>query len=167
MRIDPDKMVHYRSSSLFCTGIIQSSTAVAPLVNAPHLKPTSVMRHFSSFPMTAHLHSPTLRLVSLHPLLSVLLHFSRVPEIPDDFKYKLFISRTTTISSAIETIMEELGLAKTIPIPGAGNLEYVMEEVWIDGESQSAVVSCPWFVCILNRLQNRRDYRAQRCYTSC
>lgn len=64
-----------------------------------------------------------------------------MPEIHDDFEYKLFISRTTTVSAAIDSIMEELGLAKSIPIPGAGNLEYVLEEVWTDGDSQSAYTS--------------------------
>lgn len=88
--------------------------------------------------MTAHLHNPALRLVSLHSLLSLSVAFSRVPEIHDGFEYKLFISRTTTVSAVVEAVMEELGLAKSIPIPGAGNLEYVLEEVWIDGNSQSA-----------------------------
>ena len=95
------------------------------------------MRHFSSFPMTSHLHHPTLRLVSLHPLLSLSVLFARVPEIHDDFQYNLYISRTTTVTSAIETIVEELGLARSIPIPGAGNLEYCLEEVWRDGTFQS------------------------------
>lgn len=93
--------------------------------------------------MTAHLHHPVLRLVSLHRLLGLSVVFARVPEIHDDFEYKIFISRTTTVSNAIEIIMEELGLAKSIPIPGAGNLEYVMEEVWVDGDSQSAC--CHYF----------------------
>ena len=33
--------------------------------------------------------------------------------------------------------MEELGLPKSIPIPVAGNLEYVLEEVWTDGDLTS------------------------------
>ncbi|KAJ3492688.1 hypothetical protein NLJ89_g11182 [Agrocybe chaxingu] len=33
-------------------------------------------------------------------------------------------------------MVEELGLAKSLPIPGAGNLEYVVEEVWVDGDSE-------------------------------
>lgn len=119
-------------------GLVQSSTSIAPIVNAPHLKSESVIRHFSSFPMTAHLHHPVLRLVSLHRLLVASVVFARVPEVQDDFEYKVFVSRTTAVSNVIETIMEELGLAKSIPIPGAGNLEYVLEEVWVDGDSQKA-----------------------------
>jgi hypothetical protein len=42
-----------------------------------------------------------------------------------------------TIKDVIETTVEELGLAKSLSIPGGGNLEYVLEEVWIDGTSES------------------------------
>lgn len=71
--------------------------------------------------------------------------FLRVPEIHDGFEYKLFISESTTVNDSIDLIMEELGLTKSLPIPGGGNLEYVVEEVWIDGHSESMsvlVLSC-------------------------
>ncbi len=78
--------------------------------------------------MTAHLHNPVLRLVSLHPHLSIHLAFLRVPEIHDDFRYKVFISKTTTIHDVINSVTDELGLTKSLPVPGGGNLEYVLEE---------------------------------------
>lgn len=81
------------------------------------------------------------RLVSLHPLLSIWVSFLRVPEIPDGFKYKIFTSRTMTVADVLDSIVNELGLAKSSPIPGGGNLEYVLEEVWIDGANESRNVS--------------------------
>lgn len=87
--------------------------------------------------MTSHLHNPVLRLVSLNTSLSVSFAFLRVWEIHDGFQYKLFISRDTTVGDVVEAVIEELGLAKTLPIPGGGNLEYVLEEVWTDGNSSS------------------------------
>jgi diaphanous 1 len=99
-------------------------------------KPTS-QAHFSSFPMTSHLHNPSLRLVSLHPLLSPRVFFKRVPEIHDEFQRRFFISRTSTVQDLINLIVEELGLTKSLPISGGGILEYVLEEAWLDGNAQS------------------------------
>jgi len=120
-------------------GTLQPNTLIAPLVNSNLAKP-SLQRHFSSFPMTSHLHHPALRLVSLNPFLSLTLAFMRVPEIHDGFRYKFFISRTMTVTDVVDLITEELGLTKALPIPGGGNLEYVLEEVWVDGSSESMVV---------------------------
>ncbi|KAK0190552.1 armadillo-type protein [Armillaria mellea] len=118
-------------------GTLYPSILVAPLVNAPPTKATT-QRHFSSFPMTVHLHNPVLRLVSLHPHLSIHLSFLRVPEIHDDFRYKVFISKTTTIHDVINAVIDELGLTKSLPVPGGGNLEYVLEEVWKDADSEKS-----------------------------
>ncbi|CDO73783.1 hypothetical protein BN946_scf185015.g111 [Trametes cinnabarina] len=118
-------------------GILAPSTAVAPLLNAPSPSAHS-QRHFSAFPLTSHLHTPTLRLVSLHPFLSVTFSFLRVPEIHDGFQWKLFISRTSTVGSAVEAVIEELGLTKALPVPGGGSLEYVLEEVWSSDHSEKA-----------------------------
>ena len=81
------------------------------------------------------MHTPTLRLVSLHPLLSVTLSFVRVPEIHETFTWKVFFARASMAEDVINAVVEELGLAKTLPIPGAGTLEYVLEEVFEDGKS--------------------------------
>jgi len=40
-------------------------------------------------------------------------------------------------------VMEELGLAKSFPIPGAGAIEYVVEEVWTDGNQESKIQFLP------------------------
>lgn len=95
--------------------------------------------------MTSYFHTPILRLVSLHPQLSLTLTFLRVPEIHDGYEYKFFISRTTTVNELIEDIVEELGLTKSLPIPGGGNLEYVLEEAWVDDKSEREG-PCLWFV---------------------
>jgi len=87
--------------------------------------------------MTSHLHNPALRLVSLHSSLSLSLTFLRVPEIHDTLLYKCFISRDMTVSDVVDMVIEELGLTKTLPVPGGGNLQYVLEEVWSDEGSES------------------------------
>lgn len=122
-------------------GIVEPSTPVGPLLNAVPNKPFD-QRHFSSFPLTSHLHNPILRLLSLHPLLSISCSFLRVPEIHDGYKRRFFISATMTIGDVVDLITGELGLTKTLPIPGSGNLEYVLEEVWLDGSLQSTESPC-------------------------
>ncbi|KAJ6572601.1 hypothetical protein B0H10DRAFT_2106751 [Mycena sp. CBHHK59/15] len=118
-------------------GTLQPTTLIAPLINATAGEPP-VQRHFSSFPMTSHLHNPIFRLVSRNPALSVVFTFLRVWEIHDGFEYKLFISNTMTVGDVVDAVIEELGLAKTLPIPGGGNLEYVLEEVWADRNSSKS-----------------------------
>ncbi|KAJ3004363.1 hypothetical protein NUW54_g4848 [Trametes sanguinea] len=133
-------------------GILPSSTAVAPLLNAP--SPTArSQRHFSAFPLTSHLHTPTLRLVSLHPFLSATFSFLRVPEIHDGFQWKLFISRSSTVRSAVDAVIEELGLTKALPVPGGGSLEYVLEEVWSSDHSEKAT-RMPFDVNLSEILEN-------------
>lgn len=82
------------------------------------------------------MHTPTLRLVSLHPLLSTTLTFARVPEIHETFTWKVFFARASTVKEVINTVVEELGLARTLPVHGAGTLEYVLEEVSEDGKHE-------------------------------
>lgn len=117
---------------------------VAPPVNVA--RPMSqIQRHFSSFPLTSHLHSPILRLVSLNVFLVINLTFLRVPEIHDGYEYKFFISRITTVREVLERVTEELGLTKSLPFPGGGVLEYVIEEVWVD-KTESMVYHLKSFV---------------------
>lgn len=86
------------------------------------------------------MHSPIFRLVSQHSQLSPNLTFLRVPEIPDEFEYTVFISRTMAITNVIDLVIKELGLTQTLPVPGGGKLEYVLEESWIDGDFQSEIL---------------------------
>ena len=110
--------------------------SVSPLLNSSEAAKDTPARHFSAFPLTSHMHTPTLRLVSLHPSLSVTLSFIRVPEIHETFTRRVFFARASTVKDVINTVVEDLGLAKTMPVPGAGALEYVLEEVWKDGNSK-------------------------------
>lgn len=96
--------------------------------------------HFSTFPLASDLRTPAaLRLVSLHPLLSLNITFLRIPQIHDGSEWRLFISRGTIVEAAIELLVIELGLSKSF---GGENLEYVIEEVWTDGNAESEVLSC-------------------------
>ena len=115
---------------------MRSDTLVEPIVASCNNQSQSNQRHFSSFPLTSHLHNPAFRLVSLHSSLEVVLSFLRVPEIHDGYEYKVFVSRSTSVEDVITRIIQELGLAKSLPIPGAGNLEYILEEVWVDGQTE-------------------------------
>ncbi|KZV75329.1 hypothetical protein PENSPDRAFT_624395 [Peniophora sp. CONT] len=117
-------------------GILNKDAAVEPLIaKAPDN--ANPARAFSAFALTSHLHAPSLRLVSLHPNLCVTLSFLRVPEIHDGFTWRCFLARTVTVQDAILAVVDELGLTKTLPIPGGGNLEYVLEEVWIEEDTES------------------------------
>jgi len=123
-------------------GVLDPLLSVSPLLNSPEAAKDTPARHFSAFPLTSHMHTPTLRLVSLHPSLSVTLSFIRVPEIHETFTRRVFFARASTVKDVINTVVEDLGLAKTLPIPGAGTLEYVLEEVWKDGNCPSFASLC-------------------------
>jgi diaphanous 1 len=108
----------------------------------------SLQRHFSAFALTSHLHAPALRLVSLHPALSVSVSFLRVPEIHDNFTWKCFFSRTTTVGDVVESTLDTLGLSRSLPVPGGLAVRYVLEEVWVEGDAESeSILSAP--VCLL------------------
>jgi diaphanous 1 len=102
-----------------------------------------VHRHFSAFPLTSHLHTPYLRLVSLHPHLALSISFLRVPEIHDGFRWTIFLARSTTTDDVIAAVSDELGLAKVLSGPGGGNVDYVLDEVWQEGDAEGTL---PGFV---------------------
>jgi hypothetical protein len=64
-----------------------------------------------------------------------------VPEIYDGFESKFYISHKTTAAELVASVIGELGLTKSLPIPGGGNLEYVVEEVWVHGAEESTSTS--------------------------
>ncbi|KAG1735399.1 armadillo-type protein [Suillus lakei] len=110
-------------------GIIDPSTPIAPLLeqsNYPAINASQ--RHFSTFPLTSHLHSPALRLVSLHAALSLSLSFARVPEIHDGFIWTVYYARSSIVEDVVRSVVGDLGLAKSLPIAGGGNLEYIIED---------------------------------------
>lgn len=138
--------VRHCVSHICCTSayrhpaLLDPSEPIGPLLStAP--KTGTVHRHFSAFPMTSHMHTPTLRLVSLHPLLSITISFARVPEIDEDFPWKSFITRSTTVEEVIDAVGLELGIAKVIYGPGGGNVDYVLEEVWTNASGAESVFS--------------------------
>ena len=118
------------------SGILDETAKVAPLIQTTPSDP-SLERHFSAFALTSHLHSPVLRLVSLHPSLSVSVSFLRIPEIHDGFTWKCFFSRTTSVGDVVDSILDTLGLSRSLPVPGAGTVRYVLEEVWVEGDTES------------------------------
>jgi len=118
------------------SGILDEMAKVSPLIQTT-LSDPSLERHFSAFALTSHLHSPVLRLVSLHPSLSVSVSFLRVPEIHDGFMWKCFFSRNTTVLDVVECVLDSLGLTKSLPVPGGGIVDYILEEVWNEGDAES------------------------------
>ncbi|KAG2105125.1 armadillo-type protein [Suillus discolor] len=110
-------------------GIIDPSTPIAPLLKQSNYPVTNAsQRHFSTFPLTSHLHSPTLRLVSLHAALSLSLSFVRVPEIHDGFTWTVYYARSSIVEDVIRFVVEDLGLTKSLPMAGGGNLEYIIQD---------------------------------------
>ena len=138
---------------------------MSPLLNSSKAAKDSPVRHFSAFPLTSHMHLPTLRLVSLHPLLSVTMTFARVPEIHETFTWKVFFTRASTAKEVINTVVEELGLARSLPVHGAGTLEYVLEEVFEDGKFQPELCSSELFL-VLTSSQAKHDSHPQFVYQS-
>jgi hypothetical protein len=114
-------------------GLISATDRIAPLVSST--KP-QLQRHFSAFPLSSHLHAPSIKLVSLHSLLQVKLSCSRIPDIEDGLELEWFLARTTTADELVTSIVETLGFAKVISGPGGGTVDYVLEEAWVtpDGE---------------------------------
>lgn len=80
------------------------------------------------------MHTPVLRLVSLHPHLSITVAFARVPEIEDEFKWRFYLTRGTTVEEVLDGVGAELGLAKVIYGPGGGTVDYILEEVWLHSD---------------------------------
>src|SRR6266404_1076055 len=117
-------------------GLVDESIRVSPLIQTTSSDP-SLERHFSSFALTSHLHSPVLRLVSLHPSLSVTISFLRVPEIHDGFTWRCFFSRAATVTDISQSILDALGLTRSLPGPSGGLVLYVLEEVWAEGDVES------------------------------
>ncbi|KIY49480.1 hypothetical protein FISHEDRAFT_65448 [Fistulina hepatica ATCC 64428] len=115
--------------------LITPSAAIAPIVNV--LPETSLWRQLTSFPNTTHFQNPVLRLVSLNARLCISLTFLRVPEIYDGFQYKVFLAPSMTTADLIELVIIELGLARALPIPGGGTLEYVLEVSYNNNENRS------------------------------
>lgn len=92
-----------------------------------------VQRHFSAFPLTSHLHSPSIRMVSQHPALNFHITFERVPEIPDGFVIQWFIARSSTVSDVITGIGDDLGLTLYLAGPGGGKVDYAIEVYSVNG----------------------------------
>ncbi|KAG9076931.1 hypothetical protein FS749_011224, partial [Ceratobasidium sp. UAMH 11750] len=108
-------------------GILSNDTAVQQLLpRSPEAQP-QIQRHFSAFPLTSHLHTPTIRLVSQHPSLSFHIAFERVPEIADGFMIQWFISRSSTVADVISGIGADLGLTLYLAGPGGGSVDYAIE----------------------------------------
>jgi diaphanous 1 len=120
-------------------GVLSSLAPVQPFLKRMPLRSQS-QRHYSSFPLTSHLHTPHLRLVSLHPHLMLPITFLRVPEIIDGFSWSVFLARSTTVEDALDVIREELGLTKVLDGPGGGIVDYIMEEVWEEGSVEGMLV---------------------------
>jgi len=115
-------------------GLLALSDPIAPLL--PAAGPAPLQRHFSAFPLTSHLHKPSIRLVSLHPSLTLNLSFLRVPEIDDGFVMQWYLARSTTVQEVIEGVAEEMGLTRVITGPGGGTVDYVLEEAWISNTGE-------------------------------
>ncbi|KAL5527808.1 hypothetical protein ACEPAG_6609 [Sanghuangporus baumii] len=108
------------------SGILPSDAPIAPIL-ASNSKPSAPERHFSAFPLTSHLHSPVIRLVSRHPQLRIKFSFLRVPEIHDGFEWTVYLSRSMTVQDVVKAVCESLGLLKALPVPGGGTIEYAIE----------------------------------------
>lgn len=51
-----------------------------------------------------------------------------MPEIHDGFNWTVYYARSLTVDDIVRSVIEELGLAKSLPISGGGSIEYIIEE---------------------------------------
>jgi diaphanous 1 len=123
----------YRNTEPF-VGLLHATDSIESIMAAS--KPPSLQRHFSAFPLSSHLHAPSIRLVSLHPLLRLSIQCIRIPEYEEDLEVEWFLARSTTVEDVISGVIEEIGLPKVISGPGGGAVDYVLEEAWIYGEEE-------------------------------
>lgn len=114
-------------------GLLPGDTLIAPLLKTSAPQRPSLHRHFSAFPLSSHLHTPTLRLVALHPALSLQMSFLRVPEIPDDYFLQWYLTRGSTADDAISSVADGLGLTRNL---GGTVVPYVIEEIVCDADGK-------------------------------
>ena len=121
-------MFMYRTR-FFDSGILESTSLIAPLVNKSNSDSTNTsLKQFSAFPLTSRLHAPVLRLVARHPLHSLSFAFLRIPEIDDGFEWTVFFGKDAVVEDVINNVVQELGLLKALPSSrGGGQIEYALE----------------------------------------
>lgn len=117
-----------------CVGLLHATDSIESILATS--KSPSLQRHFSAFPLSSHLHAPSIRLVSLHPSLHLSIQCVRIPEHDEDLEVEWFLARSTTVEDVISGLIEEIGLPKVISGPGGGAVDYVLEEAWISGEEE-------------------------------
>lgn len=95
-----------------------------------------------------HMQGPLLRIVSLHPLLSLILTFLRVPEVYDGFKWTVFIGKDASVGDVIDGIVDELGLIKQMPGSKLGEtVNYALQQQLGDSTSEFSLYT---FCGVLN-----------------
>ena len=121
-------MFMYRTR-FFDSGILESTSLIAPLVNKSNSDSTDTsLKPFSAFPLTSRVPAPVLRLVARHPFHSLSLAFLRIPEIDDGFEWTVFFGKDAVVEDVINNVVQELGLLKALPSSrGGGQIEYALE----------------------------------------
>ncbi|KAG9048580.1 hypothetical protein FS837_012435, partial [Tulasnella sp. UAMH 9824] len=132
--------------------ILPATTVLAPLLKAASPTTPSLHRHFSAFPLTSHLHTPTLRLVATQPSFTLQLSFLRVPEIPDEYSLPVYITRAQLADDIQQIVVDTLGLTKAI---AGTTVPYSIEEVVIGKNGQEVASPVPGSASISPRLTLR------------
>ena len=70
--------------------------------------------------------------------------FLRVPEIHDGFEWTVFLTRDMTVRNVINTTCEQLGLVKSLPVPGGGAIDYAIEEFQPGSEDTNTIGTQPF-----------------------
>jgi diaphanous 1 len=134
-RIGNGKTLGYCVVCAHCAiGILSATDHIGSLIAST--KPPSLQRHFSAFPLSSHLHTPSIRLVSLHSSLRVTLTSLRIPDVDDDLEFQWFLAHSTTVEEVMNGVIEEMGFSRVITGPGGGVVEYVLEEAWIASDGK-------------------------------
>jgi hypothetical protein len=51
-----------------------------------------------------------------------------VPEIHDGFVWTVYYARNSIVEDVVRSVVEDLGLVKSFPMAGGGNLEYIIQD---------------------------------------
>ncbi|KAL8283496.1 hypothetical protein RQP46_005599 [Phenoliferia psychrophenolica] len=98
---------------------VDSTTTIASTLTAPPPPTVGV----STFAASAHLHSPSLRLVFLPRTIS--LSLAQIPSFPPEVTLTIHTSILNTAGEVIESVVESCGVRKVIA-GGGGRLEFVL-----------------------------------------
>lgn len=105
-----------------CADLLPSQSRISAFLRSVELSEDGSQN--TEYPLSSHLHTPCLRIISRHPSLSTLITLVRVPSMPNGFQIRWFISYDTTASQLLSNVIESYGIPK---FAGGSTVDYLLE----------------------------------------